>query len=185
VSAAVGVIFIKSEPKVFELSAHPVSKKLALTLLGFLILLLAFSPFFINNHALHLEPFGNFVQIGSLVFGGGHVILPLLQSRILSAHLLSASVFARGYFFAQLLPGPLFAVAMYMGASSSWPVHGLDGGIEALLGIYIPGSLLMICALYFWKKWATNRHFVSAISGINAAVLGLLLVAVVDILKIA
>ena len=112
-SATVGVIFIKSEPKVFELSAHPVSKKLALTLLGFLILLLAFSPFFINDHALHLEPFGNFVQIGSLVFGGGHVILPLLQSRILSAHLLSA------------------------------------------------------------------------IGGINAAVLGLLLVAVVDILKIA
>jgi chromate transporter len=183
-SALVGMFFIKSEPRELSLKVHSLRKPAALTLIGITIFLILISPFLIHERAFHLYTFGTFVQIGTLAFGGGHVILPLLQSRLVHAHLISTSTFARGYFFAQFMPGPLFTVSMFMGASMAVTPHGFLGGIEALFGIFIPGSFLMLSGTYFWRKWSENQRFTSAIAGVNASVLGLLLVAAVSILTL-
>ena len=181
--AIAGLIFIRSVPTPISITVHTISKRSALLCLGVALTLLVLSPILVRDQALHLQTFGSFLQIGALAFGGGHVILPLLQSRLLSTHLMTGAIFARGYLLAQLMPGPLFAVAVYMGASSLGTPHGLPGAIEALIGIFLPGTLLMLSGVYFWKKWSANARFTSAIEGINASVLGLLFIAVIDLLK--
>lgn len=184
ISAILGSILIRSEAKNFSLVVHKISKHTALAIFGLAIVCIAISPLLIHDASLHLKPAGTFIQIGALAFGGGHVVLPLLQSRLLTTHLLSATTFARGYFLAQFMPGPLFAVAIFMGASSAMAIHGLIGGVQAVVGIYLPGSLLMISGSYFWKIWSRNSRFLSAIAGVNASVLGLLMVACINILRL-
>jgi len=184
VSALVGLSLIKSDVPELSLKQSKLSRVQAITLLLFAIALIAISPLLIHFHSLGLQTFGRFVQIGSLAFGGGHVILPLLQSRLITTHLISATTFARGYFFAQFMPGPLFSVAAFMGASLMGSYHSINGALQALLGIFLPGALLMLSGTYFWRGWSRNRKFVSAIAGVNASVIGLLCVACIDILKL-
>ena len=185
VSALAGLSLIKSAAPELNLRVSRITRSQAMVFFLAAALLIALSPVFIHFRSLGLQTFGRFLQIGSLAFGGGHVILPLLQSRLISTHLMSTATFTRGYFFAQFMPGPLFSVAVFMGASMLGQEHSVSGALQALLGIYLPGSLLALSGIYFWKSWSANPRFASAIAGVNASVIGLLCVACIDILKLA
>lgn len=118
-----------------------------------------------------------FYRAGSLVFGGGHVVLPLLQAEVIPAGWLSNDIFLAGYGAAQAVPGPLFTFAAFIGASMSVGPSGVIGGALCLLAIFIPSFLLVAGALPFWELIRHNARMRGAIFGINAAVVGLLLAA--------
>ena len=121
-----------------------------------------------------------FFRAGALVFGGGHVVLPLLQSEVVVHGWVDKDVFLAGYGAAQAVPGPLFTFAAYLGAAMSSPPAGWSGGLLCLLAIFAPAFLLVAGALPFWNAVRQNPNAQAALSGINAAVVGLLLAALID-----
>lgn len=118
-----------------------------------------------------------FYRSGALVFGGGHVVLPLLQESVVAPGLVSTDDFLTGYGAAQAMPGPLFSVAAFMGARLEDGQGGVAGAAIALLAIFLPGLLLMAGALPLWGRFARAGSAVGAVAGINAAVVGLLAAA--------
>jgi chromate transporter len=121
--------------------------------------------------------FGAFYESGALVFGGGHVVLPLLETRVVPPGWISPDGFLAGYGAAQAIPGPLFTFAAYLGAAMHGPVHGVSGAALALLAIYLPSFLLIAAVLPFWNDVMRHPKATSALMGVNAAVVGLLLAA--------
>jgi chromate transporter len=121
-----------------------------------------------------LALFDSFFRVGSLVFGGGHVVLPLLQAEVVPPGWVSNEQFVAGYGAAQAVPGPLFTFAAYLGAVSGPPPNGLAGGVLALLAVFLPSFLLVIGALPLWNAARGRPGFQAALRGINAAVVGLL-----------
>ena len=121
-----------------------------------------------------------FFRAGALVFGGGHVVLPLLQAEVVPPGWVTNEQFLAGYGAAQAVPGPLFTLAAYLGASMRpWP-NGWLGALLALIAIFLPSFLLVIGALPFWDALRVRPPFRAALRGINAAVVGLLLAALYD-----
>ncbi|MGB6242569.1 MAG: chromate efflux transporter [Castellaniella sp.] len=118
-----------------------------------------------------------FYRAGSLVFGGGHVVLPLLQAEVVQAGWVGNDAFLAGYGAAQAVPGPLFTFAAFLGASMNQAPAGWVGGLICLLAIFAPSFLLVMGALPFWETLRLNIRMRAALSGINAAVVGLLLAA--------
>ncbi len=118
-----------------------------------------------------------FYRAGSLVFGGGHVVLPLLQAEVVPSGWVSNDVFLSGYGAAQAVPGPLFTFAAFLGASMNQAPTGWLGGLICLLAIFAPSFLLVVGALPFWERLRRNTRAQAALMGINAAVVGLLLAA--------
>jgi len=118
-----------------------------------------------------------FYRAGSLVFGGGHVVLPLLQAEVVSPGWVDNEFFLAGYGAAQAVPGPLFTFAAFLGASMNETPSGWLGGMICLLAIFAPSFLLVAGALPFWERLRRNVRAQAALSGINAAVVGLLLAA--------
>lgn len=118
-----------------------------------------------------------FFRAGSLVFGGGHVVLPLLQAEVVPAGWVSNEAFLAGYGAAQAVPGPLFTFASFLGASMSTTPSGWIGGMICLLAIFAPSFLLVAGALPFWERLRHSVRAQAALAGINAAVVGLLLAA--------
>lgn len=118
-----------------------------------------------------------FYESGALVFGGGHVVLPLLQARVIPPGWVSPGAFLAGYGAAQAVPGPLFTFAAYLGAVMHGPVAGVGGAALALFAIYLPSFLLIGAILPFWNTLVRNPSVVAAIQGVNAAVVGVLLAA--------
>lgn len=116
-----------------------------------------------------------FYRTGALVFGGGHVVLPLLQAEVVPAGLVSNETFLAGYGATQAVPGPLFTFAAFLGASV--PDLGWFGGIVALTAIFLPSFLLVAGVLPFWERLRRFAPVQAALSGINAAVVGILLAA--------
>ncbi len=121
-----------------------------------------------------------FYRAGSLVFGGGHVVLPLLESFTVGQGWVSQDTFLAGYGAAQALPGPLFAFAGFLGASLSAGPGGVAGGVLALVVIYLPSWLLVLGALPYWERLRRLKFAQAALMGTNAAVVGLLLAAFYD-----
>jgi chromate transporter len=121
--------------------------------------------------------FDSFYRAGSLVFGGGHVVLPLLQSELIPRHWVSNDVFLAGYGAAQAVPGPLFTFAAYLGASSSVAPNGWAGALLCLVAIFLPSLLLVLAALPHWQVLRQKQAARNALAGVNAAVVGLLLAA--------
>jgi len=121
--------------------------------------------------------FDSFYRAGSLVFGGGHVVLPLLQSELIRRHWVSNDVFLAGYGAAQAVPGPLFTFAAYLGASSSVAPNGWAGALLCLVAIFLPSLLLVLAALPHWQVLRQEQAARNALAGVNAAVVGLLLAA--------
>lgn len=121
-----------------------------------------------------------FYRAGALVFGGGHVVLPLLQSALVGPGRLAQDVFLAGYGAAQALPGPLFTLAAYLGAAMPQAPNGLAGAALGLVFIFLPGALLMMGVLPFWHSLRASARARAALTGINAAVVGLLAAALYD-----
>lgn len=121
-----------------------------------------------------------FYRAGALVFGGGHVVLPLLQATVVPAGVVGNEQFLAGYGAAQAVPGPLFTFAAYLGAVMQGPLTGWQGGLLMLGVIFVPAFLLVVGALPFWDALRQRDAVQSAMAGINAAVVGVLLAALYD-----
>lgn len=121
-----------------------------------------------------------FYRAGALVFGGGHVVLPLLQAEFVGPGLVERDAFLAGYGAAQAVPGPLFTFAAYLGAVMTEPPSGLFGAILALLAIFLPSALLVVGGLPFWDALRGSPTARRALLGVNAAVVGLLAAALYD-----
>lgn len=130
------------------------------------------------SHALSV--FDSFYRVGSLVFGGGHVVLPLLQAEVVPPGWVTNSEFIAGYGAAQAVPGPLFTFAAYLGAVMHQTPNGWIGAGWALVAVFLPSFLLIVGALPFWELLRWRTSFQAALRGINAAVVGLLLAALYD-----
>ena len=129
----------------------------------------------VPSHALAM--IDAFYRAGALVFGGGHVVLPLLQASVVPTGWVSNDTFLAGYGATQAVPGPLFTFAAYLGASMQTAPSGWIGGLVALLAIFAPAFLLVVGALPFWEGLRGQPRVRAALMGVNAAVVGLLLAA--------
>lgn len=147
--------------------------------IGILLLCLALSLLFVLPLLSTLSPWlaltDSFYRAGALVFGGGHVVLPLLQAELVTPGWLSADTFYTGYGLAQAVPGPLFTLAAYLGASVPALASPLLGASIMLIAVFLPGLLLVIGLLPFWAHWQRHLRVRAAVIGLNAAVVGLLL----------
>lgn len=146
-----------------------------LTLFFALLIGLPFLTAMFPNQTLAMVD--SFYRAGSLVFGGGHVVLPLLQAEVVPSGWVSNDAFLAGYGAAQAVPGPLFTFAAFLGASMNQAPSGWFGGLVCLLAIFAPSFLLVVGALPFWERLRRNSRTQAALLGINAAVVGLLLAA--------
>jgi len=156
----------------------PVSRTLgvaALVVFFGLLIALPIARQITGSQALAL--FDSFFRVGSLVFGGGHVVLPLLQAEVVPPGWVTSEAFVAGYGAAQAVPGPLFTFAAYLGAVMGPPPTGLVGAAIALVAIFLPSFFMIVGALPFWDTLRGRSSFQSALRGINAAVVGLLLAA--------
>ncbi|WP_064575571.1 chromate efflux transporter [Cupriavidus gilardii] len=121
-----------------------------------------------------------FYRAGSLVFGGGHVVLPLLQAAVVPTGWVDNDAFLAGYGAAQAVPGPLFTFAAFLGAAMRIAPSGWAGGALCLVAIFLPSFLLVAGALPFWERLRRSPHAQGALAGVNAAVVGVLLAALYD-----
>ncbi len=156
----------------------PVSKRAGATAVAaFLILLLgpALLSAAVSSPALAL--FNAFYRSGALVFGGGHVVLPLLRQAFVTPGWVTDDMFLAGYGAAQTLPGPLFSFGAYLGAVVRPSPHGLAGAALGLLSLFLPGVLILIGALPYWDSLRRYAGARAMMSGVNAAVVGLLAAA--------
>ena len=158
--------------------AVPIGRAFALACLALFFVLLIGLPILaaaVGNHALEL--IASFYRSGSLVFGGGHVVLPLLQASVVPPGWIGDDAFLAGYGAAQAVPGPLFTFSAYLGAAMAPPPNGWAGGIICLLAVFLPSFLLVFGALPFWAQLRERPAAQTALRGVNAAVVGLLLAA--------
>jgi chromate transporter len=156
----------------------PVSRKTGIAAWSIFFALLLGLPLLRQLSVSHaLEVFDSFFRVGSLVFGGGHVVLPLLQSEVVSPGWVTNEQFVAGYGAAQAVPGPLFTFSAYLGAVMGEPPNGWSGALLSLVAIFLPSFFLVAGALPFWDLMRGLSAFQSALKGINAAVVGLLLSA--------
>jgi len=124
--------------------------------------------------------FDAFYRSGALVFGGGHVVLPLLREAFVTPGWLSDNAFLAGYGAAQAVPGPLFSFAAYLGTVVTPSPHGIAGACLGLVGIFLPGMLVLLGVLPFWDSFRTRASAQAMMRGVNAAVVGLLGAALYD-----
>jgi chromate transporter len=165
--AAAGWILCKAEVATEPDSlAMPVSRKFGLACLSAFFVLLALSLLPLQSGAL----FDAFYRSGALVFGGGHVVLPLLRDAVVTPGWVSDSDFLAGYGAAQAIPGPLFTFAAYLGAVTA----GISGAVIALIAIFVPGILCLLGTLPYWHELRARPAAQAAMRGTNAAVVGLL-----------
>jgi chromate transporter len=145
---------------------------IALCLFAMLLLLTPLVAAATGSHALAM--FDAFYRSGALVFGGGHVVLPLLQAEVVTPGWVSNETFLAGYGLAQAVPGPLFTFAAYLGAVMNAPPNGLAGAVIALVALLLPGIVLVYGMLPFWDAIRTRPAAQAAMRGTNAAVVGIL-----------
>ena len=155
--------------------AVPVSRTVGLVALTAFFLLLIGLPILRGlGISQGITLFEAFYRSGALVFGGGHVVLPLLREAFVTPGWVSDDAFLAGYGAAQAVPGPLFTFAAYLGAVVRPPPHGLAGATLGLIGIFLPGMLILMGALPFWDIFRKRAGAQAVMRGVNAAVVGLL-----------
>jgi chromate transporter len=160
------------QPSAPSLGARVSRRVGVLALLGF-FLLLAGLPV-LGPYSPGIALFSAFYRSGALVFGGGHVVLPLLSSTFVESGEVPRDAFLAGYGAAQAVPGPLFTFAAYLGAIAKSSSSGLAGAVLGVIGIFLPGMLVLLGTLPFWDSFRRRTDAQAAIRGINAAVVGLL-----------
>ncbi|HEX2911681.1 MAG TPA: chromate efflux transporter [Chloroflexia bacterium] len=169
---------IQAEREILRL---PIPHRLAIGCLITFGLLLGLLPLLSQTTSSQpVRLFDSFYRSGALVFGGGHVVLPLLQAEVVPPGWVTNDQFLAGYGAAQAVPGPLFTFSAFLGAISKPSPNGWAGGLIALAGIFLPAFLLVIGTLPFWNILRSRQVFQSALAGVNAAVVGLLLAALYD-----
>lgn len=172
-----GLIFLKqtsTDRTKTKNKSFKLPKKLGFISLSLFFLLLTVLPIassMTNN--LWLKMFDSFYRSGSLVFGGGHVVLPLLKNEFVPSGLISPDNFITGYAAAQAVPGPLFTFASYIGMS----IEGVGGAILATIAIFLPAFLLLFGILPFWDNIKSNIYAEGFLKGISAGVVGILIAA--------
>ncbi len=157
----------------------PHGPRVGASLLAVFALLLVLLPWAAGSGGLPAVA-AAFYRAGALVFGGGHVVLPLLQEGVVRPGWIGADEFLAGYGAAQAIPGPLFTLAAFLGARLPGADGGLAGALVALAAIFLPGLLLMAGALPLWRALARRPAAARMVAGVNAAVVGLLAAALYD-----
>jgi len=175
----VGIVFLRKHQ---ELPHVPMKSKVGHTAGGVLLFLFAALLIFLpiaasQSREQSIKLFDSFYRAGSLVFGGGHVVLPLLQAGVVPTGWVSNEMFMAGYGAAQAIPGPLFSLSAYLGAVSKVSPAGWLGAAICLIAAFLPSFLLIVGVLPFWEKIRRHSEMRYAMQGINAAVVGLLLSA--------
>ncbi|SFJ28739.1 chromate transporter [Halobacillus dabanensis] len=166
----------KAESKIEPFPVN-ISKKtgiISLTILAVSLLSLPILTNAVNNPLLNI--FDIFFRVGSLVFGGGHVVLPMIERELVPQGLLSPDAFLAGYGMAQAVPGPLFTFSSYLGTM----MEGVTGAVVATIAIFLPSFLLIIGALPFLSELRKRASFQGILMGVNASVVGILLAAFYD-----
>jgi chromate transporter len=177
--ACAGLMLCRGE--VAPVSGHlnfPVTRRAGVIALVLFAALFLIPPIVVRatgSQALAL--FDAFYRSGALVFGGGHVVLPLLQAEVVTPGWVSNEAFLAGYGLAQAVPGPLFTFAAYLGAVTAPAPNGLAGAVIALIALAVPGLLLVYGMLPFWDAMRTRPGAQAAMRGTNAAVVGILAAA--------
>lgn len=155
-------------------SASPINRKMGLIWLGLFFGLLILLPLLAKvGDVLSLELFSDFYRTGALVFGGGHVVLPLLDAEVVQTGIIDKGDFMAGYGAAQAVPGPLFTFAAYLGGVWS----GVGGAVLCLVAIFLPAFLLVAGSLPFWHSLRQSLAAQGALNGVNACVVGILAAA--------
>jgi chromate transporter len=153
----------------------PVSRDAGLVALAaFFVLLVGLPMLRVLTGSSGVSLFDAFYRSGALVFGGGHVVLPLLREAFVTPGWLSDEAFLAGYGAAQAVPGPLFTFAAYLGTVVTPNPHGVPGAVLGLVGIFLPGILILIGTLPFWDAFRRRTSAQAMMRGVNAAVVGLL-----------
>jgi chromate transporter len=179
-AALAGALMIREGSSNSEPTAKQSGSKIAgaIFLVVFLILLIGL-PFFSKMVATaNLEAFASFYRVGSLVFGGGHVVLPMLEAELVPTGWISANSFLAGYGAVQAIPGPMFTLTGYLGNvidPGANYLGGWTGGLIAIVAVFLPSFLLLGAALPYWDVLRSRARVRSALGGVNAAVVGLLL----------
>ncbi|WP_368654274.1 chromate transporter [Ornithinibacillus sp. 4-3] len=170
-----GYFIYKNASSSDESTFHfPISKKIGVICLSLFIGFLVMLPILREvTSATWIAMFDSFYRSGSLVFGGGHVVLPLLEREFIPTGWLDEASFLAGYGATQAVPGPLFTFAAYIGAV----INGWQGGLLATIAIFLPAFLLIIGTLPFWDQIRKNNKMKAAFMGVNAAVVGILIAA--------
>lgn len=175
IAGMIGYFLYKEKPEEDRSSfIIPLSKKfgaICLVLFSSLLILLPVIRSLTEN--VWIAMFDSFYRAGALVFGGGHVVLPLLEREVVPTGWVSEEAFLAGYGAAQAIPGPLFTFASYLGAVAG----GMTGTMIATIAIFLPAILLILGALPFWSLLRQNKHVRGALFGVNAAVVGILIAA--------
>jgi chromate transporter len=175
----IGIALLRSEPAA-EQAALPltVSRSTGIVMFAIFFGLLLGLPLAVAAlPSQSLQVFEAFYRAGSLVFGGGHVVLPLLQASVVPPGWVGNDAFLAGYGAAQAVPGPLFTFAAYLGAVMGPEPNGWAGATLCLVAVFLPSFLLVIAALPFWDQLRRRPAAQAALRGVNAAVVGLLLAA--------
>jgi chromate transporter len=179
VGAVVGVTLLRGAPAVDHPDLpHPVNHAVAIAAIALFFVILLGLPLVsaaVPSHALEL--FNVFYRACSLVFGGGHVVLPLLQASVVPPGWVSNDAFLAGYGAAQAVPGPLFTFSAYLGTVMHPAPNGWQGAILCLVAMFLPAFLLVIGPLPFWNALRHRVEAQAALRGVNAAVVGILLAA--------
>jgi chromate transporter len=153
----------------------PVPRSVGLVCLTtFFLLLFGLPVLWTWTHSQAVALFDAFYRSGALVFGGGHVVLPLLREATVTPGWVSDDVFLVGYGAAQAVPGPLFTFAGYLGAVMKPSPNGIAGATISLIAIFLPGILVLMGTLPFWETFRRRARAQSVMRGVNAAVVGLL-----------
>jgi chromate transporter len=156
----------------------PLSRRAGFAAFAIFVVLLILLPLAASATQVHaIGLIDAFYRSGSLVFGGGHVVLPLLQQEVVPPGWISNDAFLAGYGAAQAVPGPLFTFAAYLGTAMQPSPNGWLGALICLVAIFLPSFLLLFGALPFWNDLRQRADTQSALRGVNAAVVGLLLAA--------
>jgi chromate transporter len=175
--ALVGLVFLKAaDAPVGGHVAVPVSRAQSIVSLTVFGLLLVALPLAAGGSQM-LNVADSFFRAGSLVFGGGHVVLPLLEAEVVAPGWVTADTFLAGYGAAQAVPGPLFTFAAYLGAALGPEPNGLAGAALALAFVFLPGFLILVAVLPWWDRFRAMAKARSLMQGANAAVVGILAAA--------
>lgn len=183
IAAAIGAVLLRRQvtARAQSHTSAPLSLLVSNTALFCYFALLILLPLAARiTHVHALELMDSFYRSGALVFGGGHVVLPLLRAEVVAPGWISEDAFLAGYGAAQAVPGPLFTFAAYLGTAMQPPPNGLPGALLCLAFIFLPGFLLVVGALPYWDRLSGSPRARAAMLGVNAAVVGILLAALID-----